>query len=68
MIRVNGNFYYDVGLRRGNDILSKYHIMFSERQPRYLEDFIEINGKNNVKIISYGSLLNESDYIDGILK
>ena len=60
--------YYDVGLRKGINILSKTHIAFGERCPRYLEDFIESVGKPNIKIIGYGTLIQEKEYIDELLR
>ena len=63
-LMVNDKFYYDIGLRKGDRLLSKFVYRFSEKQPRFLEDFIEVFGKANVNIIGYGSLVKEKDYID----
>jgi hypothetical protein len=67
-LRVNNKFYYDIGLRKGLPYLSKTHEQFGIKCPRFLEDFIEEYGKNNIKVIAYGSLKNEKDYINGLLK
>ena len=66
-LRVINKNYYDIGLRKGNEILSKTTERFGETQPRYLEDFIEAYGKGKIVVIDYGSLFYEKEYIDGIL-
>ena len=62
-------FYYDVGLRNinGNQKLSKIVWRAGEKQPRFLEDFIEKYGKDKINIISYGSLKKHIKYIREIL-
>ena len=67
-IAVKGIFYYDIGLRKGNNILSKTSHQFGEDCPRYLEDFIERYGKNNIKLKSYGKLIDDEEYINSLLE
>ena len=64
---VKNKFYYDIGLRKGDKILSKTQIQMGHVCPRFLEDFIEKYGVNNIRIIDYGCLSNEKKYIDDIL-
>ena len=66
-IVVKGTYYYDIGLRKGNRILSKTSHQFGSDCPRYLEDFIEKYGKKDVVIKGYGTLLSEKEYIDSLL-
>ena len=57
-IKVNENgkwkYYYDVGLRAENPQLSKYIYDKGVKRPRFLEDFIERYGVENVIIVSWG--------------
>ena len=67
-LQINNKFYYDIGLRKDNYQLSKTVMKFGEKQPRFLEDFIEKYGKNKIKILDYGKLIDDKKYIDNILK
>jgi len=67
-IVAKGRFYYDIGLRKRNNNLSKYVRRFDGRSPRYLEDFIEVYGKSNVRVLDYGTLIHEKEYIINLLK
>ena len=67
-ILVKGKHFYDIGLRKGNNILSKRVYRYGLLYPRYLEDFIEIYGKNKIKIIGYGKLEYEKEYINELLE
>lgn len=60
-------YSYDVGLRRNDNHSSKTIERHGEIQPRYLEDFIDKYGKNNIKIVSYGKLYDETDYINKLI-
>lgn len=68
-VKEGRDFYYsyDVGLRRTDNHSSKTIERHGEKQPRYFEDFIERYGKDNIQIISYGKLNNETDYINKLL-
>ena len=59
-----GKFYYDIGLREGDAILSK----FIDGHPRFLEDFIDVYGKENVVVIDYGKLKHKKAYIDSLFR
>lgn len=59
-----GKYYYDIGLREGNNILSKE----IDGHPRFLEDFLEKYGKENILIIDYGKLRHKKDYIDSLIR
>jgi len=48
--------------------LSNTTFTFGEHHPRFLEDFIKKYGKNKIKILSYGCLSDEKEYIDNLLK
>ena len=66
---VGDKFYYDIGLRKhGNQMLPKTFTTMGEKHPRFLEDFIEKYGRKNVKIVDYGKLHYEKEYIDKILE
>ena len=56
-------YYYDVGLRKGNEQLSKTHWVYGRKVPRYLEDWIERYGANSIVIKEYGDLEYEIPYI-----
>lgn len=62
-IRVENKFFYDIGLRSKYDNTSKITRTFNEDHPKYLQDFIEFYGKENVHIISYGDLKNKREEI-----
>lgn len=68
MIEAKGQYFYDIGLRKDHKKLNRYIRRFGELQPRFLEDFIKMYGKGNIKIISYGKLDNEREYIDSLLE
>ena len=55
-------YYYDVGLR-GCSNLSKWVDDCGRRRPRYLEDFIEVYGINNVQILSWGKYWRRKEQI-----
>ena len=59
-----GKFYYDIGLREGCNILSKT----IDGHPRFLEDFIEEYGKENVIVLDYGKLKHKKPYIDSLFR
>ena len=61
-------FYYDIGIRKNNNILSKVQDRGGMLIPRYLEDFVEVCGAGNVRVLAYGSLGRERSYIDSILE
>ena len=67
-ILVRGKFYYDIGLRREDTLLSKEHFQFGEKCPRFLEDFIDVYGNEVVKVLDYGSLSEDKEYIDELLR
>lgn len=67
-IMVKGISYYDIGLRKGNNILSKTSHQMGGDCPRYLEDFIEMYDKRNIEIKGYGKLIDDKEYIDNLLK
>ncbi len=66
-IIAKGKHYYDIGLRKGNNILSNTTYQFGDKCPRYLEDFVRAFGKSKIKILGYGILLNEKEYIQSLL-
>ena len=70
-IRVNENgrirYYYDIGLR-GNSKLSKRVYDRGVYRPRYLEDFIEAYGAENVQILSFGKYWKIRDKILALLQ
>lgn len=55
-------YYYDIGLR-GDSKLSKWVDDCGRRRPRYLEDFIEVYGAENVQILSWGKYRRMKDKI-----
>ncbi len=65
---VKNKFYYDIGLRKGDKKLSKMSHQLGHDCPRYLEDFIDVYGANNIKILTYGKLWEEKDYINNLFK
>ena len=65
-IKINGKVYSDIGIR-GNSTLSEKVYISGEYRPRFLEDFIKLYGKKNIKIISYGKLKERRDEIDKLL-
>lgn len=67
MIRIEGRYYYDIGLRGPNERNQKFSRRFGELQPKYLEDFIELYGTNKIEIISYGKLREKKQEIDELL-
>ena len=68
-LRVNETTcYYDIGLRKGNETLSKTSHQFGSDCPRFLEDFIKAFGKKNIEIKDYGKLIYDKEYIDNLLK
>jgi len=66
-IIVKDKHYYDVGLRKGNLLLSKYILQGSEKIPRFLEDFIDVYGTKEIIVIDYGKLIDDKKYIDELL-
>ena len=62
-IKTTGKHYYDIGLRKGNEYLSHIRETFGETHPRFLEDFIDKFGKQNVIVRSLGKLHEDADYI-----
>lgn len=58
-------FYYDVGLRHrdGNDNLKNTMYRWGKPAPRFLEDFIEMYGAENIDIVEEGSMSCHHNYI-----
>jgi hypothetical protein len=56
-------YYYDVGLRKNNIKLPDRHWQYGRKVPRFLEDWIEEVGKNNIEVHELGSLSDEISYI-----
>ena len=67
-LMIKNKFYYDIGLRKEDRILSKTQVQMGHKCPRYLEDFIKRYGKSEIVIIDYGCLIGEKKYIDNLLK
>ena len=59
-------YYYDIGLR-GKSKLSKWVDDCGRKRPRYLEDFIEIYGADNVQILSWGKCWRMKDKILSVM-
>ena len=59
--------YYDVGLRKYNQNLSKECWRWGKKAPRFLEDFIEYYHKKDIEVRDYGDLIDDKEYIDKIL-
>ena len=58
-------WFSDIGLRKdGNEMLSKYIKQGGILQPRFLEDFIEKYGKENIRIANYGKFSHRQQEID----
>lgn len=62
-MKTTGKHYYDIGLRKEDNNLSKTRVTFGERHPRFLEDFIDKFGKQNVVVRSLGKLHEDATYI-----
>ena len=71
-------FYYDVGLRGnqdatvnhelGNSGLSKTVYRWGKPVPRFLEDFVEVYGANNIRIKEYGTMSQYKSYINKVME
>lgn len=66
-IKVRNKYYYDIGIRGKDTYSSKITRSFGEDHPKYLDDFIELDGKDNITIISYGDLKHKKHLIDKML-
>ena len=63
-IKATHQWFSDIGLRKdGNEMLSKYIKQGGTLQPRFLEDFIEKYGKDNVIIKNYGKFYTRENEI-----
>ena len=60
--------YYDVGLRKYNNKLSKENWRWGKKTPRFFEDFVEYYGKKDIEIRDYGRLIDNREYIDKMLR
>jgi len=61
-------YRYDVGIRAIEDkynVLSKSVVYQGKQEPRFLEDWIEKFGRENVYIVSYGDYKLNGDIIEG---
>jgi len=67
-IKVKDKFYYDIGLRKGNNILSKVHDRGGKMTCRFLEDFIDKVGAEQIRILAYGDCRMDVEYIQGLLR
>ena len=67
-LRVNGKYYYDIGLRGKHNHTSIITRSFGEDHPKFLEDFIKLCGKKQITIISYGDLVNQRHMIKKLLE
>jgi len=67
VLKVEGKYYYDIGLRGSDNRTSRFVKRYGYDEPKYLEDFIHLFGKNKIRIVSYGKLKNRMDEINKML-
>lgn len=69
-VKENGrwHYYYDIGLRSENPQLSKYVYDKGVLRPRFLEDFIEKYGRENVVILSWGKYWRKRRQIANLIR
>ena len=63
-VRCLQEYYYDIGLRKNNEILSHTHWMYGRKVPRFLEDWIREYGERNIEVCNMGGLDDERGYVE----
>lgn len=68
-VKLTGRYrwFYDVGLRDDDNILSSETIRGGRIEPRFLEDIIEEYGASQIEIQNYGTLINRYNDIRKLL-